>query len=221
MSGEGQEVNKGNVLAALDPTFTTADVNSLKAQVANYGAEVVRCQAELAQKPFDMPPSTDPVDEHLHLGAARLLSSSARRSTTRRCAATTSRSRSYKATIAKYQNDQARYGDRAKISEEIEQMRATLAAAQVGSRLNLLAATDQKLEIERALEFDRNAVTELQHQLDATTATRDAYTQQWFGQASQELVTAQGNRDNASNSSTRRTSTRTRCGSARRKTPWC
>src|SRR6202043_2451002 len=96
-----------------------------------------------------------------------------------------------RATIAKYQNDQARYGERAKISKQIEEMRATLAAAQVGSRLNLLAATDQKLEIERALEFDRNAMMESQHQLDATVGTRDAYIQQWLGQASQELVKAQ------------------------------
>ena len=71
-----------------------------------------------------------------------------------------------KATIAKYQADQARYADRARISKEIEDMRATLAAAQVGSRLNLLTATDQKLEIQRALEFDRNAALESQHQLD-------------------------------------------------------
>ena len=103
----------------------------------------------------------------------------------------------YKATMGKYQTDMAKYGDRARISKQIEDMRATLAAAQVGSRLNLLSATDQKLEIERALEFDRNAVAESQHQLDSTVATRDAYVQQWYGQASQELVKAQGDRDNA------------------------
>ena len=72
----------------------------------------------------------------------------------------------YKATMAKYQADAARYGDRAKISQEIENMRATLAAAQVGSRLNLLTATDQKLEIQRSLEFDQNAMVESQHQLE-------------------------------------------------------
>ena len=33
-----------------------------------------------------------------------------------------------KATIAKLQNDQARYTDRAKLAKEVEQMRATLAA---------------------------------------------------------------------------------------------
>ncbi|NHH98285.1 hypothetical protein DYY66_1271 [Candidatus Nitrosotalea sp. FS] len=103
----------------------------------------------------------------------------------------------YQATIVKYQTDEARYGDRAKISAEIERMRSALAAAQVGSRLNLLAATDQKLEVERALDFDRNAVLEARHELDATAATRDAFVEQWYGQVSQELVTAQTSRDAA------------------------
>jgi HlyD family secretion protein len=193
---EGQVVKKGELLATLDPTFTTADVGALKAQVANLNAEIARCQAELAQKPFDMPQQQDPI--------ANSYTAMQRQYYLQRRAQYDAQIRSYddqiaqlKATVAKYVNDEARYGDRDKISTEIENMRATLAAAQVGSRLNLLTATDQKLEIERALEFDRNAAAETQHQLEATTATRDAYTQQWFGQVSQELVTAQGNRDAA------------------------
>jgi membrane fusion protein, hemolysin D len=194
--GEGQSVTKGQLLATLDPTFTQADVGALKSQVAALTAQIARCQAELAQKPFDMPLQSDPV--------ANSFISAQHEYYLQRKAQFDAQVRSYneqiaqlKSTIIKYQADEARYGDRQKISQEIEQMRATLAAAQVGSKLNLLVATDQKLEIERALEFDRNAVTETQHQLDAATATRDAYVQQWFGQISQELVTAQANRDSA------------------------
>ncbi len=110
---------------------------------------------------------------------------------------TTSRSRRSPATIAKLENDQARYTDRAKLAKEVEQMRATLAAAQVGSRLNLLAATDQKTELLRNLEYDRNSLVESQHQLQATIATRNAFIQQWLGEASKELVTARNQRDAA------------------------
>jgi hemolysin D len=102
-----------------------------------------------------------------------------------------------KATIAKSENDSVRYGDRAKLAREVEEMRATLAAAQVGSRLNLLAATDAKTELLRNVEFARNSLVESQHQLQATTATRDAFVQQWLGQTSQELVTARNQRDTA------------------------
>ena len=76
--------------------------------------------------------------------AARTTTCSARRSSTPRCAPTTSRSPSTRRRSPSTRTTPARYDDRAKISQEIEQMRATLAAAQVGSRLNLLAATDQK-----------------------------------------------------------------------------
>jgi HlyD family secretion protein len=194
--GEGQRVKKGELLATLDPTFTTADVGALKAQVASLTAQIARCKAELAQKPFDMALSNDPA-ANVYINAQRDYYLQRKAQFDAQLRSYNDQIGQYKATIVKYQADQARYGDRAEISKEIEQMRATLAAAQVGSRLNLLAATDQKLEIQRALEFDRNAVAESQHELDATISTRDAFTQQWYGQVSQELVTAQTNRDAA------------------------
>jgi hemolysin D len=193
---EGDQVKKGQLLATLDPTFTTADVSSLRSQIASYAAEIVRCQAELAQQPFDMPASGDPV--------ANSFIAAQREYFTQRKAQFDAQVQSYNDQIAQYQsalakilNDEARYGDRAKVSREIEQMRATLAAAQIGSKLNLLAATDQKLEIERALDFDKNSAIEDQHQIDAVKATRDAYIQQWNAQVSQELVSASASRDTA------------------------
>ncbi|HWB51007.1 MAG TPA: HlyD family type I secretion periplasmic adaptor subunit [Stellaceae bacterium] len=194
--GEGQRVKKGELLATLDPTFTTADVGALKAQVASLTAQIARCKAELAQKPFDMAPSQDPA-ANTYIAAQREYYLQRKAQFDAQLRTYNDQIAQYKATLVKYQADMARYGDRVQISREIEQMRATLAAAQVGSRLNLLAATDQKLEIERALEFDRNAMAESQHQLDATTSTRDAFIQQWYAQVSQELVTAQTNRDGA------------------------
>ena len=87
---EGQVVKQGDSLATLDPTFSTADVGSLKAQVANLNAQIARCQAELAQKPFDMAPTADPVASS-YIAMQRDTTSSARHDA--RCAATTSRSR--------------------------------------------------------------------------------------------------------------------------------
>lgn len=201
---EGQKVTKGQLLATLDPTFTTADVGALQAQMAALNAQIARCQAELTQKPFDMAPQTDAV-ANTYIAAQRQYYLQRKAQYDSQLHAYDEQIAQTRATIVQYQNDQARYGDRAKISQEIEQMRATLAASQFGSRLNLLAATDQKLEVERALEFDRNAITEYQDQLDATVATREAFVQQWFAQVSQELVTAQGNRDAAAGQLTKAT----------------
>jgi len=201
---EGQTVKKGDLLATLDPTFTTADVGALKAQVANLNAQIARCQAEIAQKPFDMAPTTDPTANSF-IAMQREYYAQRKAQYDAQVRSYDEQIAQYKATMAKYQADAARYGDRAKISQEIENMRATLAAAQVGSRLNLLTATDQKLEIQRSLDFDRNAMVESQHQIDSTAATRDAYIQQWYAQTSQELVKAQGDRDTAAEQLTKAT----------------
>jgi hemolysin D len=193
---EGQKVEKGQLLATLDPTFTKADVSASQSQVAAFNAQIARCEAELAQKPFDMPPTSDPV-ANTYISGQRTYYTERKSQFDAQVHTYNEQIAQQQTTIAKYQADQARYADRAKISQQIEQMRATLAADQTGSRLNLLAATDQRIEIQRALEFDRGAIVEAQHQLDATTATRDAFVQQWFAEISQELVTAKGNRDAA------------------------
>jgi hemolysin D len=194
---QGQQVKKGQLLATLDPTFTTSDADSLKSQVANYGAEVARCKAEIGQQPFTMTASSVAPAyagyvslQHAYYDQRKAQFEAQVRSYDEQIA-------QYKATLAKYQNDAVRYGDRSKIAAEIEQMRATLAAAQVGSKLNLLAATDERLEMLRNIELDKNEVSETQHQLDAAGATRAAYIQQWFGDTSKELATAQGQYDSA------------------------
>jgi hemolysin D len=193
---EGQRVSAGDVLATLDPTFAAADVGALKLQIASLDAQIGRCEAELANRPYDPPESPDPA-----VARYVLLQKSFNQ---QRKAQFDAQVRSYDeqiaqvtATIAKLQNNRARYTDRAKLAKEVEQMRATLAAAQVGSRLNLLAATDQKTELLRNLEFDGNSLVESEHQLQATTATRNAFTQQWLADASKELVTARNQRDTA------------------------
>ncbi|HEY1794712.1 MAG TPA: HlyD family type I secretion periplasmic adaptor subunit [Stellaceae bacterium] len=194
---EGQQVAQGQLLATLDPTFTASDVDSLKSQVANYGAEVARCKAEIAQQPFTMTASSADPRYAGYVSLQRAYFDQRKSQFGAQVKSYDEQIAQLKATLGKFQNDAARYVDRSKISAEIEQMRATLAAAQVGSKLNLLAATDQRLEILRNLEFDKNEMNETQHQLDAAVATRAAYIQQWFGDTSKELVTAQGQYDSA------------------------
>jgi HlyD family secretion protein len=193
---EGERVKAGDVLATLDPTFAVADVDSLRLQVANLDAQIARCEAELAGVAYNPPPNPDPgISRYGEMQRALYVQRKGQfddqvRSYNAQIAQTT-------ATIAKLQNNVSRYGDRMKLAKEVEEMRATLAAAQVGSRLNLLAATDQKTELLRNLEADNNSLAESRHQLQATSSTRDAFAKQWLAQTSQELVTARGQRDTA------------------------
>jgi hemolysin D len=193
---EGDRVKAGQLLSTLDPTLAAADVTALRLQIASLEAQIARCEAELAQQPFDPPPATQP-------GAAGYTALQKSYYDQRKAQfdaqirANDEQIAQIRATIAKLRSDQARYDDRAKISAEIEAMRASLAASQFGSRLNLLTATDQRLEILRTLEFDRNSLVENEHQLAAAMSNKDAFIQQWFGQVSQELLTARNSLDNA------------------------
>lgn len=192
----GDRVKAGDVLATLDPTFATADVDALRLQVASYDAQIARAEAELAGRAYTPPPAADPAAARYgELQQALFVQRRAHYDEQMR--AYDSQIAQYKATLAKLRNNQSRYADRMALAREVEQMRATLAAAQVGSRLNLLSATDQKTELLRNLEFDHHTLAETEHQLEAAVATRDAFVQKWLADASQEVVTARNQRDTA------------------------
>lgn len=193
---EGQRVKPGQLLATLDPTFAAADVGTLKMKIASLDAEIARCQAELAHKPFASPDVAMP-EAAVYARLQKSYFDQRQSQFAAQMQDYEQQAAELRATIAKYQNDQLRLADRAKISNEIEQMRATLAANQVGSRLNLLVATDNKLEILRNLQLDNGLLVESQHKLDAVLAKRNAYIQDWLGQISKELVTARNDRDAA------------------------
>ena len=192
---EGEQVKAGQLLATLDPTFAAADVGALKQQVGSLEAQIARCEAELAGKPFMMA-SADP-DAARYIALQRAYYDQRKGQYAAQVHSYDEQIAQANATIAKLQNDASRYGDRAKLAKEVEEMRATLAANQVGSRLNLLAATDQKTELLRNVEMDRNSLVETQHQLEALAATKTAFIDQWQGQTNQELVTARNQLDNA------------------------
>jgi hemolysin D len=193
---DGQPVKAGDVLATLDPTFATADVDALKLQIASLDAEIARCDAELSRRPYDPKPSLDPsIARYSRLQRSYYLERKAQFDDQAR--AYDAQMAQYQATIEKMQADAALYADRGKLAREVERMRATLAAAQVGSRLNLLQAADQKTELLRQAVYDKNALIEARHQLQATTATRAAFVQQWLADTSKELVNARNQRDDA------------------------
>jgi hemolysin D len=192
---EGEFVRGGQLLATLDPTFTAADVSALTLQLASLDAEIARCEAELAQTDFDPPAGTTPQATYMALQKDYYLQRKAQFDA--QLLAYNEQIAQNQATIKKLKEDLAHYDDRVKVSQDIENMRASLAASQVGSRLNLLIATDQRVEMVRNMDFDRNGLAEAEHQLASTIANRDAFVQQWDAQVSQELVTAKNSRDNA------------------------
>jgi len=193
---EGDEVEQGQLLATLDPTFAAADVKQLKLQVGGLKAQIERDQAQLNDRPFVPPDATDPeirqtaamqkefYNQQVAQYKAQLASFNAKINQTQ-------------ATIQKYQIDASRYQQREQIAQQIENMHNTLVAQHAGSLLNALTSEDQRLEVLRTLEFDHNSLIESQHTLASVTADRDAFVQQWSSQLSQDLAAAQGTLDTA------------------------
>jgi HlyD family secretion protein len=193
---DGDQLQKGQLIATLDPTFAAADVTALRLQIASLEAEIGRCMAELAHRPFNMVASGEPGSP----GYVAIQKSYY----DQRKAQYESQIRSYdeqiaqaKATLVQLTTDQALYSDRAKVAKEIEHMHTTLEADKFGSHLESLVAVDQKLELERNAAFDQNGIVANQHLLNSTVANRDAFIQQWMGQVSFELVNARNQLDAA------------------------
>ncbi|MBV8575762.1 MAG: HlyD family type I secretion periplasmic adaptor subunit, partial [Acetobacteraceae bacterium] len=179
---EGDKVHAGQVLARLDPTFATADMDALRAQVASLSAEVGRLQAEAEDKPF----TYTGLDPSLSLQAAMYGQRHAER---------TFRLENYQqkisgllATVWRSQADANAYRQRLDVAKNVESMRKELEKLEVGSKLNSLAATDNRLEMARGLDNANETAESAKRDLAALVAERDAYDQNWRSDVSQKLA---------------------------------
>ena len=187
---EGQAVRQGQVLATLDPTFNQADISQLGSRLGSFTSQIARLETELAGGEFKAP---NPASSHDQLQAQLL----ARRRATRqaRLEAYDQSLRSLQSALADNLAEQKLLAQRLKGLREIEQMRAALHAERQESKLALLEARNQRLEVEGALEQATSQARQLQHQLAKTRAEKDAFNQTWRQEATEELVQARRERD--------------------------
>jgi hemolysin D len=193
---EGDDVAKDELMATLDPTFAAADVRQLTQQVADLRAQIARDDAQLGNRPFT-PPDGDDLDTLKSNAVQREYYNQQVAQYRAQLESYDAKIRTTQTTVQKYQTDESRYQEREKIAEQIEGMRATLAAHGTGSQYNLLTSQDARVELLRTLEYDHNSLTEAQHTLASQKADRDVYVQQWSAQLSQDLVTARNNLETA------------------------
>jgi hemolysin D len=178
---EGQSVHAGDVLARLDPTFTSADVGALQAQVSSLQAEVARMQAEMEERSFQY----SGVDPAMLLQAAIYT----QRESERRSKLEFYHQKidALASTAARSAADATAFRERLAVAQTVESMRKKLESLQVGSQLNSLIATDSRLEIERSLSTAINTGESAKAELAAMIAERDTYVQNWRVQIAQAL----------------------------------
>ena len=182
----GQKVQAGQVLARLDPTFATADLGALVAQVSSLQAEVSREQAEIDSKPF----TYTGLNPDLALQAAIFA---------QRQAEYTYKLQNYSAKveelvsqIKRSNSDAEGYRDRLAVAKNVETMRRDLEKLQVGSKLNTLAAMDNTAEMQRDYANAVQTAQAAARELAAMVAERDGYVQNWHAEVSQKLAEATG-----------------------------
>lgn len=196
---EGDQVRAGQVLATLDPTFTAADVNQTRLQIASLEAQVARDEAELSGKPLVFPNRADAEFQN-YAALQKALYDQRIAQYNAQVASYDAKAASTKATIAKLEKDDERYQQRNDVLQKIETMRSTLAERGTGSQLNLYMSQDSRLEVLRGMDLTHNGLLESKNTLESIYADRNAFIQQWRATLSQDLVQTRNKLDDAKSS---------------------
>jgi hemolysin D len=179
---EGQHVRAGDVLARLDPTFAAADLATLTAQVSNLEAEAARLQAEAEGKPF----AYAGLDPSWLLQAA--IHSHKTAEFDSKIANFHHRADELAAVISRSESDAAGFSERLNVAQTVEDMRKRLEVLQVGTKLQMLSATDNRAEMARSLASVKQTGEGAKRDKAALEAERNAYVQGWRADVSQKLA---------------------------------
>lgn len=189
---EGDRVSAGQVLATLDPTFAAADVAQLNVQIESLNAQIGRLEAEHEGReisPKDLPPRYVAMQQALWLQRHAEYD--------QRLRGFDAKAAEYQATLDKAQANIKHYTSQLQVMSEVEDIRHKLYDLKDGSRLTYLEATNQRLQLARSVEQERNTFAETQHALESARADRETYVRQWRGQVDAELIQRRTERDAA------------------------
>uniref|UniRef100_A0A973VYX2 Membrane fusion protein (MFP) family protein n=2 Tax=Bradyrhizobium septentrionale TaxID=1404411 RepID=A0A973VYX2_9BRAD len=179
---EGQTVRAGELLARLDPTFSSADVSALQTQVKSFQAEVDRLTAEASGTPYQ--PTSADTSTVLQVAMYGQRQAQYRY----QIESYNQKLSGLQAQITRAEHDVEAFGQRYRIASVLESKRRELERLQVGSQVNRLIAEDQAIEMQRNLTDATGAAERAHRDLDQLVAERDGYEQQWKAKISEELT---------------------------------
>jgi len=179
-------VTRGQVLATMDPTFTQADLKSLTVQRQSLLSEVTGLETELATIDAGIAPAATPDNETqpVNLYRQRIVQY---RSRLQVFDADIER---LKANIQATEDDRTSLAKQLEIARSVEEMRATLAQAQAGSKLQYMDAKAMRMRTERSYQSAGDHLVELRHTVESRLAERQAYCDEWRRQTLESLETA-------------------------------
>ena len=189
----GDRVNRGDLLATLDPTFSQADHDQLRNRVAAFDASIARLRAELAGSDYvaaDLGDADAVLQRNMFLQRK-----SARDAQMQNFDAQIA---SAQANLKTAQNEEAVLVQRLDNMRSIESMRSTLMDKEVGSKLNFLLSRDARLDVESNLARVRGNIADYAHRVDKARADQKVFAEDFRQTAYQDLVETLTKRDSAS-----------------------
>lgn len=188
---QGQLVRRGDRLATLDPTFTSADHGQLASRLSSLDTQQQRLAAELEGRPLATLAGADPEDAALQVRLAE-----------ERRAVYEARLRAMQAAIERAESSLASNRDsqtmlktRVGSLQEIEAMQANLVEQKLSPRLGLLEARDRRLEVEQELQATVAREAELRRELEQLRADKEAFETGWRQQTFEQMLTTSRERD--------------------------
>jgi hemolysin D len=183
----GQIVHKGDVLATLDPTYAAADLTALTAQQQAYSAQV----AQLHAQEYNTPYTPDAANPSSQLQIQTYNQQMSQYNFT--IEDYEQKIKALQSAITGYNQQVAYYQQRLAVASNVETMRKSLQQLQVGSKLDTLAATDDRINLQAELASAQSSAVQSERDLAAQEAERDTFIQQWKANISQQLSEAINN----------------------------
>jgi HlyD family secretion protein len=188
----GDAVNRGDVLATLDPTFSQADLDQLRTRVAAFDASINRLKAELGGYEFVV---ADPNNSDDVLQGKMFLQRKTFYET--QLSNFDAQIASARANLKTSQDEEAVLVQRLETMKSIETMRGTLMDKEVGSRLNYLLSQDARLEVESNLSRIRGNRADYKHKVEKARADQQVFVEEFRKTAYQDLVETIAKRNSA------------------------
>src|ERR1700730_11103760 len=188
----GDVVNRGDVLATLDPTFSQADLDQLRTRVAAFEATIHRLMAELGGYEFVV---TDPANpDDVLQGKMFLQRRTFHEAQLRNFDAQIASAR---ANLKTGQYEEAVLVQRLETMTSIETMRGTVMAKEVGSSVELLLSRDARLEVDSNLSRVRGSLVDYEHKVEKARADQQVFVEEFRKTDYQDLAEAIGTRKSA------------------------
>lgn len=180
----GEIVQQGQVVATLDPTYTSADLTGLTQQEQNYAAQVAQLQAQEADKPY-VPDPNNPYSAlqlqtyNQQMGQYHFTMANYQQQINQ-----------LQTQINGYKSQASYFRQRLGLAENVEAMRKKLQQLQVGSELDTESAVDDRVSMQAQMEQNLSEAAAAEKQLAAVTAQMNSAAQEFKAQSSTQLATA-------------------------------